>query len=202
MNQPCRLFYLAAISSRFRRPPWTPKCSYDSTPTPRRWDQHQRSKAAFFAPSVASPHFGRHRGPQLKSLPIAIVLLLMTSINMQAQAAFTASGDLPNSPSTSFWTKANTTLLALDAAAKGADFYYTMRGMDHPGLALEADPIARPFVSHGNALAVGYFGGLLVMDAAVSYELHKHHHDRLSKAVLIFGIVNNGYGAQYDGRQY
>jgi len=138
----------------------------------------------------------------LKSLPIAIVLLLVTSINVQAQAAFAGRGELPNSPSTSFWTKANTTLLALDAAAKGADFYYTMRGMDHPGLALEADPIARPFVSHGNALAVGYFGGLLVIDTAVSYELHKHHHDRLSKAVLIFGIVNNGYGAQYDGRQY
>ncbi|MGA2355833.1 MAG: hypothetical protein ABSG02_15160 [Terriglobales bacterium] len=138
----------------------------------------------------------------MKSLPIAIVFLLMTSINVQAQAAFAGRGDLPDSPSSSFWTQANTTLLALDAAAKGADFYYTMRGMDHPGLALETDPIARPFVSHGNALAVGYFGGLLVTDAAVSYELHKHHHDLLSKAVLIFGIVNNGYGAQYDGRQY
>ena len=138
----------------------------------------------------------------MKSLLTAIVLLLMTSINVQAQAAFAERGELPNRPSTSFWTTANTTLLALDAAAKGADFYYTMRGMDHPGLALETDPIARPFVSHGNALAVGYFGGLLVIDAAVSYELHKHHHDRLSKEVLIFGIVNNGYGAQYDGRQY
>ena len=138
----------------------------------------------------------------MKSLPIAIALLLVTSINMQAQAAFAGRGELPNCPFTGFWTKANATLFALDAAAKGADFYYTMRGMDHPGLALEADPIARPFVSHGNALAVGYFGGLLVIDTAVSYELHKHHHDRLSKAVLIFGIVNNGYGAQYDGRQY
>jgi hypothetical protein len=138
----------------------------------------------------------------LKSLPIVIVLLLVTSINVHAQAAFTGSGELPNYPSTSFWTKANTTLVALDAAAKGTDFYYTMRGMDHPGLALETDPIARPFVSHGNALAVGYFGGLLAIDAAVSYELHQHHHDRLSKAVLIFGILNNGYGAQYDGRQY
>ena len=156
----------------------------------------------FRASSVASEHFGTHRGPPLKSLLIAIVLLLVTSINVQAQAAFAGGGELPNSPSTGFWTKANTTLLALDAAAKGADFYYTMRGMDHPGLALEADPIARPFVSHGNALAVGYFGGLLVIDAAVSYELHKHHHDRLSKAVVIFGIVNNGYGAQHDGRQY
>jgi hypothetical protein len=165
-----------------------------------------RAKAAFFAPSVTRKHFGTHRGSQLKSLPIAIALLLMsciiTPINMQAQAAFAGRGELPNCPSASFWTKANTTLLALDAAAKGADFYYTMRGMDHPGLALESDPIARPFVSHGNALAVGYFGGLLVIDATVSYELHRHHHDLLSKAVLIFGIVNNGYGAQYDGRQY
>lgn len=127
---------------------------------------------------------------------------IMTSTDAQAQAAFAGHGELPHSPSTSFWTKVNTTLLALDAAAKGADFYYTMRGMDHPGLALEADPIARPFVSHGNALAVGYFGGLLVIDAALSYELHKHHHDRLSKAALMFGIVNNGYGAQYNGRQY
>src|SRR5208282_3320019 len=84
--------------------------------------------------------FSKHRGPQLKSLAIAIVLLLMTSINVQAEAAFAERGELPNSPSTSFWTKANSTLLALDATAKGADFYYTMRGMNHPGLALEADP--------------------------------------------------------------
>jgi len=138
----------------------------------------------------------------LKSLPIAVVLLLVTSINARAEAAYAGHGELPNSPSTSFWTKANTTLLALDAAAKSADFSYTMRGMNHPGLAIEADPIARPFVSHGNALAVGYFGGLLALDAAASYEFHKHHHDRLSKAVLIFGIVNNGYGAQHDGRQF
>ena len=137
----------------------------------------------------------------MKSFAIAIVLLL-TAIDLRAQAAFAGSGELPNAPSTSFLTKANTTLLALDAAAKGADFYYTMRGMNHPGLALEADPVARPFVSHGNALAAGYFGGLLAIDAVASYELHKHHHDRLSKAVLIFGIVNNGYGAQYDGRQF
>jgi len=71
----------------------------------------------------------------LKSSPIAAVLLLLlvTSINVQAQAAFAGRGELPNCPSTSFWTKMNTTLLALDAAAKGADFYYTMRGMGHPG---------------------------------------------------------------------
>jgi hypothetical protein len=156
----------------------------------------------FFRAQRRQQAFRNIRGPQLKSLPIAIVILLLTSINAQAQAAFAGRGELPNCPSTSFWTKANTTLLALDAAAKGADFYYTMRGMNHPGLALESDPIARPFVSHGNPLAFGYFGGLLVIDAAVSYELHKHRHDRLSKAVLIFGIVNNGYGAQYDGRQY
>lgn len=147
-------------------------------------------------------HRATQRAHDLKSLPIALLLLLATSIHAPAQAAFAASGQLPNSPSTTFWTKANSTLLALDAAAKAADFYYTMRGMDHPGLALESDPIARPFVSHGSPLAAGYFGGLLVMDAALSYEFHKHHHDRLSKAVLIFGIANNGFGAQYDGRQY
>jgi len=138
----------------------------------------------------------------LKSLPIAIVLLLLTSINARAEAAYAGRGELPNSPSASFWTKANSALLALDATAKAADYYYTMRGLDHPGLAVEADPIARPFVSHGNAMAAGYFGGLLVIDAAASYEFHKHHHDRLSKAVLIFGIVDNGYGAQHDGRQF
>jgi hypothetical protein len=160
------------------------------------------SKAAFFAPSVASKHFLNHKRAQLKSLLIAIVLLLAASIHVQAQAAYAGRGELPNAPSTSFWTKANTTLLALDAAAKSADYYYTMRGLDHPGLAIEADPIARPFVSHGNALAAGYFGGLLVMDAAASYELHKHHHEWLSKAVLIIGIANNGYGAQRDGRQF
>jgi hypothetical protein len=171
-------------------------------PTPKRWDQAQNFKAASLVPESPASTFKTHRGPQLKFLAIAIVLLPLTPILVQAQAAFAGRGELPNSPSTSFWTKTNTTLVALDAAAKGADFYYTMRGMDHPGLALEADPVARPFVSHGNALAVGYFGGLLIIDVAASYELHKHHHDRLSKAVLIFGIVNNGYGAQYDGRQY
>jgi hypothetical protein len=176
------------------------------TSRPPRGDGINVLRPRFSGPASPATISEHPEARNLKSLPIATVLLLvtsiMTSINVQAQAAFAGSGELPNSPSTTFWTKANATLLALDAAAKGADFYYTMRGMDHPGLAIETDPIARPFVSHGNALAVGYFGGLLIIDAAVSYELHKHQHDRLSKAVLIFGIVNNGYGAQSDGRQY
>jgi hypothetical protein len=143
----------------------------------------------------------------VKSFAIAIFIVLVIPVFLiptgaQAQAAFAGKGELPNAPSTSFWTKSNTTLVALDAAAKGADFYYTMRGMTHPGLAIESDPIARPFVSHGNAIAVGYFGAALAIDVVASYELHKHHHDRLSKAVLVFGIVDNGYGAQYDGRQF
>jgi hypothetical protein len=133
---------------------------------------------------------------------IVAVTILVTSSGARAQAAFAGTGELPNAPSAGFWTKANATLVALDAAAKGADYYYTMRGMSHPGLAIEADPIARPFVSHGDALAVGYFGAGLAIDIVASYELHKHHHERFAKAVLILGILDNGYGAQYDGRQY
>jgi len=52
MNQLCRLLHLAAISLQFRRPHWPPKCSDDFAPTPRRWDQHQRSRAAFPASSA------------------------------------------------------------------------------------------------------------------------------------------------------
>lgn len=133
---------------------------------------------------------------------MTVSMILAISIGAHAEPAPAAEGELPNAPSTGFWTRTNTTLVALDAIAKSTDFYYTMRGMDHPGLAIETDPIARPFVSHGNALAVGYFGGLLAIDVAASYELHKHHHDTLSKAILIFGIANSGYGAQHDGRQY
>jgi hypothetical protein len=32
MNQRRRRLHLVAISLRFRRPPWTPKCSYDLRP--------------------------------------------------------------------------------------------------------------------------------------------------------------------------
>ena len=101
-------------------------------------------------------------------------------------------------------------LLAIDGAAKIADFYFTTHNAEfqtvckkntsvgdycYSGSGGESNPIARPFVTHGRPLAAGYFAGCFVLDAVLSHELRKHGHPRMARAVLLFGIADNGIAA-------
>jgi hypothetical protein len=66
LKEPNELAVSAApLSSHLSLASLDPEMQIRLYPTPRRWDQHQRSKTAFFAPSVASKRFG-NRGPAIE----------------------------------------------------------------------------------------------------------------------------------------
>jgi len=121
------------------------------------------------------------------------------------------AGDPPASPITRsipmpkprYWTRANSMLVAADAAAKSVDMFFTMRNAGRYDFA-EHDPLARPFVTHGRTLAGFSQGTLFSADVLLSYQLHKHGHRRLAKALLVFGSALNTTGAitsALDGNQ-
>jgi hypothetical protein len=95
-------------------------------------------------------------------------------------------------------TRTDRALLAIDGAAKVADFYFTTQNTARSASLYsirESNPIARPFVTHGRPLAAGYFAGCFVLDAVLSHELRKHGHPKMARAVLLFGIADNGIAA-------
>jgi hypothetical protein len=94
--------------------------------------------------------------------------------------------------------KTDRALLAIDGAVKAADFYFTTKNTAAPAslyVRRESNPIARPFVMHGRPLAAGYFAGCFVLDAVLSHEFRKHGHPKMARAVLLFGIADNGGAA-------
>lgn len=93
--------------------------------------------------------------------------------------------------------KADRALLAIDGAAKVADFYFTTRNTVLPPTRRgeESNPLVRPFVTHGRSFAAGYFAGCWVLDALLSHELRRHGHPKLARAVVLFGIADNGIAA-------
>lgn len=106
-------------------------------------------------------------------------------------------------------------LLAIDGAAKIADFYFTTHNAEfqtvcktntsvgdycYSGSGGESNPIARPFVTHGRPLAAAYFAGAFVLDGVLSHQLRKHGHPKIARAVLLFGIADNGIAAAMSAR--
>jgi len=94
--------------------------------------------------------------------------------------------------------KTDRALLAIDGVAKVADFYFTTQNTAAPAslyVRRESNPLARPFVMHGRPLAAGYFAGCFLLDALLSHEFRKHGHPKMARAVLLFGIADNGIAA-------
>ena len=116
---------------------------------------------------------------------------------MRSQAAhssfvvhrFVARGDRATSP---FWTPVTSLLVALDGVAKAADSFATRRNIDGGGA--EYNPMARPFV-HTTGVQVAATAALVGAEIATAYVLHRRHHDRLGRIVLVGGAVMNGLGA-------
>jgi len=100
---------------------------------------------------------------------------------------------------TEYWTRANSLLVVADAAAKSIDMLFTMRNAGRCDF-VEHDPLARPFVTHGRTLAGVSEGVLFSTDVLLSFELQKHGHRRIAKAVLIFGSALNTTGAISSAR--
>ena len=113
-----------------------------------------------------------------------IILLLLC---LPAVAA-----DVPEAPS-SYWTKTNIALIAGDATAKSIDMAFTMRNWGRLNFQ-EHDPLARPFVQRGPVVASVAQGMLFAAETFASYELHKHGHKKMEKAVLILAIGGNTAG--------
>jgi hypothetical protein len=91
------------------------------------------------------------------------------------------------------WTKENLTLMTMDALAKSGDMWFTMRNAGRPNF-VEHDPLGRPFVDHGRAVAGISQGMLFAGEVFVSYELKRHSHPGMARAVMLLGIGGNTAG--------
>jgi hypothetical protein len=127
--------------------------------------------------------------------------VLVSFVAVFLMSAPALASDLPDTPSAStYWTKLNISLVTFDAFAKSADELFTMENADHPGFQ-EHDPLARPFVTHGRAIAGASEGLLFAGEVFTSYELHKHGHPRMAKTVLLLGIGGNTVGIATTSRR-
>jgi hypothetical protein len=131
-----------------------------------------------------------------KKLLRVIVVLLMPGMGA---ASSPPDAPLPEVASSSFWSKPNIALIAADALAKSGDEFFTMWNAGRPDF-YERDPLARPFVMHGRAIAGVSQGLLFAGEVFTSYELHKHGHPRIAKALLLLGISGNTTGIATSDR--
>jgi len=104
-------------------------------------------------------------------------------------------------PQPRFWTKEQIALTIADGGAKGTDAYYTHWNMAQRHCQ-ELDSFARPFVTHGTAMQIAFFGGLWAADQGESYLDYKYGKHRgmrgLRYAPLIYGVYANTRGAMYS----
>lgn len=120
----------------------------------------------------------------MKYPAILAAVLLFSNIAM--------ASDRPAVPSR-YWTTENAGLVTLDAIAKSADMFFTMRNAARAKFQ-EHDPLARPFVTHGPACAGALQGLLFAAEVFTSYKLTRHGHPKVGKALLIVGIGGNSAG--------
>lgn len=139
----------------------------------------------------------------MKKLATGISVLVLSAISLASSLPTNGLIQVITNPastsSTNYWTKPNIALIALDALAKSADEAFTMRNAGRTDFQ-EHDPLARPFVMHGRAIAGASEGLLFAGEVFTSYELHKHGHPRLAKTLLLFGIAGNTMGVATSDR--
>jgi hypothetical protein len=100
-----------------------------------------------------------------------------------------------------FFTKTTAGLFAADVAAKSFDYALTRRNFS-TGTGKEDNPLLRPFMTHGKAVAAASTFGALAGETFLSWQLHKHGHRKLSRAVWLIGIASNTYGAIYSAKHF
>lgn len=135
----------------------------------------------------------------MKMLIVSLVLAATagTVRAQEAHSAFVAHPHITRADlaASRFWTRGTIALVALDGAAKAADSLATRRNLDGGGQ--ENNPLARPFV-HTPAVQVAATTALFGAEIATAYLLHRRHHDKLARAVLVVGATINGLGAAYS----
>jgi hypothetical protein len=126
-----------------------------------------------------------------------LLSILVLGAAMQAQSFTASSSTLPNAPSQRpFWTVENRTGFGILAGLIAADAITTQRGLNE-GMH-EANPLMRPFVTHG---AAGQAAGSTLgfgTGVGVAYLFHRRHHykaERIALRVMIAGeggfVANN-----------
>jgi hypothetical protein len=132
----------------------------------------------------------------MKMLMVSLVLAATagTVRAQEAHSAFVAHPHITRADlaASRFWTPGTVALVTLDGAAKAADSLATRRNLDGGGN--EHDPLARPFV-HTPVVQVATTAALFGAEIATAYLLHRRHHDKLGRAVLVLGATMNGLGA-------
>ena len=130
----------------------------------------------------------------MKILGLVAVLTMCVLTGAAEESAPASIVEIPQIQNNSrYWTKTNTALVVSDALAKSVDMMFTMRNAGKPNFQ-EHDPLARPFVTHGRAIAGVAQGFLFAGEVFASYELHKHGHRKLAKVLLLLGIGGNTAG--------
>jgi len=135
----------------------------------------------------------------MRMLLVSLVLAV-TAGTVRAQVAHSAFVAHPriaraDLAASRFWTPGTIALVVLDGAAKAADSLATRRNLDAGGE--EHDPLARPFV-HTPVVQVTATAALFGAELATAYLLHRTHHDKLGRAVIVLGATMNGLGAAYS----
>lgn len=85
--------------------------------------------------------------------------------------------------------------VALQLAAGGADAYYTDRNMSM-GMR-ERNPLVAPFVQSRPA-RIAYFSASVGIKIALPRILRRHRHNKLARAVEVWGVVDSAQGAAYS----
>lgn len=103
-------------------------------------------------------------------------------------AASAVAQELPDKPTLG---RTDKIMLVTLSGLNAADAISTMRDLNNGGH--EQNPIARPFVTHGNGLASAYFGAATALDWFVVYKLNRSGHRKLSRAFLVGAIAAEVY---------
>jgi len=94
------------------------------------------------------------------------------------------------------------TEVALQLLADGADAYATERNVAFRYQFHEADPVSRPFVTHGTPLLAAYFAADAGLKIGAEYWLTRHHHQKLAHVVGWLGIADSAWGASTSFAKY
>jgi Domain of unknown function (DUF5658) len=120
-----------------------------------------------------------------------VALALASSAVSQAQQELIPQQPLPEAPSTAkFWSLENRVNFSIFSAELLADAITTQRGLNQ-GMR-EANPLARPLVTHGAAGQAAASGLSLAAGVGTAYLLHKTHHHKMERLAVRLMIVGEG----------
>lgn len=119
------------------------------------------------------------------------VLLAGLSSFCHAQQELVSQQSLPDAASTTkFWTLENKVNFSIFTAELAADAITTQRGLSQ-GMT-EANPLARPLVTHGAAGQAGASALSLAAGIGTAYLLHRTHHHKAERIAVRLLIVGEG----------